>query len=196
MEKSQTNATSVTLHPHGQVIWGGVWKRTVEKSQTNATNVTMHRFMQAIWGHIWKRTVEKSHTNATNVTDASAHAHNLKTHLIMNTGEKSNECIQCDYASSEASKLVRHLKTHTGEKSDKCNQWNYTTFLHRVSGWQFGKTKSYHHTSTQTKFWKCKDWVGADVYKLTVHQHMKYIMWTLEIAQPHSVSTSKVELDG
>ena len=66
--------------------------------------------------------VEKSHTNATNVTDASAHAYNLKTHLIMNTGEKSNECIQCDYASSEASKLVRHLKTHTGEKSDKCNQ--------------------------------------------------------------------------
>ena len=57
-----------------------------------------------------------------NVTDASAHAHNLRTHLIMNTGEKSNKCIQCDYASSEASKLVRHLKTHSGEKSDKCNQ--------------------------------------------------------------------------
>ena len=55
--------------------------------------------------------------------------------------------------------------------SDKCYQWNCTTFLHRVSGWQFGKTKSYHHTSTQTKFWKCKDWVDADIYKLTVHQH-------------------------
>ena len=116
-------------------------------------------------------TVEKSQTNATNVTDASAHAHNLRTHLIMNSGEKSNKCIQCDFPSFEASKLVGHLKTHTGEKSDKCNQWNYTTFLHRVSGWQFGKTKSYHHTSTKTKFWKCKDWVDADIYKLTVHQH-------------------------
>ena len=51
--------------------------------------------------------------------------------------------------------------------SDKCYQWNCTTFLHRVSGWQFGKTKSYHHTSTQTKFWKRKDWIDADIYKLT-----------------------------
>ena len=28
-----------------------------------------------------------------------------------------------------------------------------------------------HHTSTQTKLWKCLDWVDADIYKLTVHQH-------------------------
>ena len=35
-------------------IWGHIWKCTVEKSQTNATNVTMHLLRQEIWGHIWK----------------------------------------------------------------------------------------------------------------------------------------------
>ena len=51
-----------------QVIWGHIWKRTVEKSRTNATNVTMPLLGQAIWGNIWKYTVEKSKTNATNAT--------------------------------------------------------------------------------------------------------------------------------
>ena len=68
VEKSHTNATSVTMHPLGQAIWGHIWKRTVEKSQTIATSVTMHPLVQTIWGHIWRRTVEKSQTNATNAT--------------------------------------------------------------------------------------------------------------------------------
>ena len=37
-----------------------IWKRTVEKSPTNATNVTMDLLEQVIWGNIWKCTVEKS----------------------------------------------------------------------------------------------------------------------------------------
>ena len=65
VEKNQTNATSVTMHPLLQVIWGDIWRSTLEKSQTNATSVIMHPLGQAIWGHIWKRTVEKSQTNAT-----------------------------------------------------------------------------------------------------------------------------------
>ena len=32
---------------------GNIWKRTVEKSQTNATSVIMHPLVQAIWGNIW-----------------------------------------------------------------------------------------------------------------------------------------------
>ena len=52
VEKSQTNATNVTMHPLLQAIWGHIWKDTVEKSQTNAANVTMHPFMPALWGHI------------------------------------------------------------------------------------------------------------------------------------------------
>ena len=51
-----------------QVLCGHIWKPTVEKSQTNATNVILHPRMQALWEHIWKLTVEKSQTNATIVT--------------------------------------------------------------------------------------------------------------------------------
>ena len=68
LEKSQTNATSVTLHPLILALWGLIWKYTVEKNQTNAANVTLHLLGQEIWGYIWKHTVEKSQTNATNVT--------------------------------------------------------------------------------------------------------------------------------
>ena len=52
---------------------------------------------------------------------ASNHAGNLRTHLKMHIGEKSNKCNQCDYASSYANHLKIHLKIHSGEKSYKCN---------------------------------------------------------------------------
>ena len=68
LEKSQTNAINETMPLLGQNFWGDIWKRTVEKSQTNATNVTLHLRRQVIWGHIWKRNLEKSWTNVTNVT--------------------------------------------------------------------------------------------------------------------------------
>ena len=67
MPISRTNATNATLSLLGQVIWGGIWKRTAEKNQMNATNVTMHPLMQALWRDIWKCTLEKSQTNAANV---------------------------------------------------------------------------------------------------------------------------------
>ena len=56
------------MHPLRLAIWGNIWKRTVEKSRTNATSVTLPFLRQAIWGDIWKHTVEKSQTSATNVT--------------------------------------------------------------------------------------------------------------------------------
>ena len=55
MEKSQTNATNVTMHLLRQAIWGHIWKHTVEKNQVNATNVTLPLLRQSIWGHIWNR---------------------------------------------------------------------------------------------------------------------------------------------
>ena len=77
--KNQTNATSVTLHPLMQAIWGSIWKHTVEKNQTNATSVTLHPLMQVIWGRIWKHTVEKNLTNKFNQCDyASYHVFNLR----------------------------------------------------------------------------------------------------------------------
>ena len=68
VEKSQTNVTNATMHPHRQAIWRHIWKYTVEKNQTNATNAITLLLRQTIWGDIWKRTVVKSQTNATNVT--------------------------------------------------------------------------------------------------------------------------------
>ena len=43
------NTTNVTM----QAIWRHIWKRTVEKSQTNAASVTLHPIMQTIWEGIW-----------------------------------------------------------------------------------------------------------------------------------------------
>ena len=120
MEKSQTNATNVTMHLLKQAIWGNIWKRTLEsnkcKSRTNATNVTMHL--------LWKCTVVKK----CNQCDyASSQAGDLRIHLKTHNGENSNKCNQCDYASSHAGYLRKHLKLYTGKKSHKCNQCNYVS---------------------------------------------------------------------
>ena len=57
----------------------------------------------------------------------SAQTGNLKRHMIIHSGEKSNKCKQCDFASSQAGNLRTHLKTHSGEKSNKCNQCDYAS---------------------------------------------------------------------
>ena len=44
----------VIMHPLMQAIWGHIWKHTVEKSQTNATSVTMLLLGQTSWEHISK----------------------------------------------------------------------------------------------------------------------------------------------
>ena len=80
--KSQTNATSATLHRLMHALWGIIWKHTVEKSLSNATNVIMQLPMPAIWGHIWKRTLGKGQTNC-NVTYVPTRS-SLKTSLRQN----------------------------------------------------------------------------------------------------------------
>ena len=52
LEKSRTNATSVSLAAMIQVLWGLIWNYTEEKSQTNATSATTFPLKQSIWGHI------------------------------------------------------------------------------------------------------------------------------------------------
>ena len=49
MEKSKTDVISVTMPLLRQAIWGHILKRTMEKSQTNATNVTLHAFENKQW---------------------------------------------------------------------------------------------------------------------------------------------------
>ena len=43
-----------------QAICGHIWKRILEKTQTNATNVTMAPLGQTFWGHIWKHTASEN----------------------------------------------------------------------------------------------------------------------------------------
>ena len=64
-------------------------------------------------------------TNATSVDTPRLGRANLRAHLNIHSGEKSNKCNQCDYASSQASSLGVHLNAHIGEKSSKCNQCYY-----------------------------------------------------------------------
>ena len=63
----------------------------MEKSQTNAASVTMPLFLQAIWGDIWKCTVEKSQTNAANVTlNPLMHTTEVKVKVKWPLGDKRN----------------------------------------------------------------------------------------------------------
>ena len=127
VEKSQTNATNVTLHPHGQGIWRDILKSTVEKSQTNAANLTMHPLRQVIWGHIWN-THNGEKPNKSNQCDyASSRADSLRTHLVEHSGEKPDKCNQCDFTSSRADVLRTHLKCTVGK-----SQTNATSVTRKV----------------------------------------------------------------
>jgi len=75
-----------------------------EKSQTNATSVTMPLLVQVFWGHICKRTVGKRKTNATNatMTQAGGFRKLLKTHSE-HKSSKCNQfigciCLTCEFA--------------------------------------------------------------------------------------------------
>ena len=58
--------------------WGNIWKRIVEKSQTSATSVTMHPLGQTILRGIWRHTAGKSQTNQCDFTYSLAY--HLMTH--------------------------------------------------------------------------------------------------------------------
>ena len=58
VEKSQTNATDVTMPALIQALSVDIWKRRVKK-QIYVTNATMLSFKQAIWGSIWKLSISK-----------------------------------------------------------------------------------------------------------------------------------------
>ena len=58
---------------------------------------------------------------------SSSQTGDLRRHLKVHSGEKSNKCNQCVYASSRAGHLRRHLKVHSGEKPNKCNQCEFAS---------------------------------------------------------------------
>ena len=121
LEKSQTNATNVTMPLLMHSVWGDIWKCTPEKSHTNATNVTMLLLIQAIWRHKWKPKLEKSKTNATNVT-MSALIHAIWRHIRKPTVEKG----QTNATNVTMLLLGKAIWGHIWKK----HGWNYTTFSH------------------------------------------------------------------
>ena len=148
------------MHPLRQAPWKFIWKHTVEKSQTNATNVTMHLLRQAIWGDLLKYTVENLPKNATNAEGS------LRIHLKTHSREKSNKCIQCNFASSYTRALRAHLKRHSGEKSNRCNQCD------------FASSEASHlrrHLTTQTKI------IAPSVFWI----HLRTVIWDTTRV-PHS----------
>ena len=48
------------MHPFGQVLWGDIWKRTLEKSQTNATNALVAMWLCLFWGRQFEDTFENT----------------------------------------------------------------------------------------------------------------------------------------
>ena len=95
-----------------QALWRIIWKHTLEKSQTNAISVTLHSLRLSIWRDIWKRTVEKSHTNATNVTMLPLR-HAIWGSIWIHTLLKSKSCNLCHFASSGGGILRRHVKENS-----------------------------------------------------------------------------------
>ena len=75
-----------------------------------------HWFWRVIWGNIWKLTLEINLNFANNVTLHFLES-KLGTHVKTHSGDKSYFCKQCDFALILASNLRMHMKTHTGDKS-------------------------------------------------------------------------------
>ena len=52
---------------------------------------------------------------------ASSQADVVRSHVIAQSGEKSQKCNKCEYLVSHANTLKVHMKIHPGENDVKCN---------------------------------------------------------------------------
>ena len=81
---------------------------------------------------------------------SSSEVGKLKRHFKTHSGEKSNQCNQCEYACSEsdASALRTHLRSHSGQMTFKCNQYEYASIQAtvNVTNYQVGFSLSMHWT--------------------------------------------------
>ena len=66
-------------------------------------------------------TVERK-DNCSGCDKSLAWAENLKTHMLIHTGEKPHKCNSCNKLFTQAGDLRQHTMTHTGEKPPKKNR--------------------------------------------------------------------------
>ena len=100
----------------------------IQIKETKTTEKKYRQFSPAgdLRTHLNMHSGEKSN-KCNQCVYASSQVSNLRKHLKTHNGEKPNKCNQCDFASSHADSLSEHLKTHSGEKSNKCNQCDYAS---------------------------------------------------------------------
>ena len=90
----------------------------------------------------------------------------LRKHVKIHSGEKSNKCNQCDYASSEPGHLRTHLTTHSGEKPNKCNQCDFASA-------QAGHLRIHLKTHIGEKLNKCNHCDFASFWPCALRRHIK-----------------------
>ena len=61
---------------------------------------------------------------------------NLKTHILIRTGEKPHKCTMCDFEANRVHHLKMHILKHTGENPHHCVQCEFLTFFGIL--WHFG----------------------------------------------------------
>ena len=107
--KCRATSVAKNLKNTQRVVWKSIWLSTVE-SETIAISVLLHALTHTIWGDFWKH-----------------------------SREKSNICIQCEYAYLLACHLRRHLKTYGGKSQTNATNGTLHHFGQRVWGhiWKY-----------------------------------------------------------
>jgi uncharacterized C2H2 Zn-finger protein len=107
-EKSQTNANSVSIHAALHAYHSSEHLNTHSRENFHKCEQCDLAFLiQEILGRIWKRTDKCNHCKY-----AQYQTGNLRTQMKMHSGEKLNQCNQCDYVYSDPStfKKKRQVK--------------------------------------------------------------------------------------
>ena len=72
--------------------------------------------------------MEKSPINVIRAIFLISLTANLKNHMKVHSGGKSNKCDQCKLATAQAANLRIHIMVHIGVKPNEYDQCNFSTF--------------------------------------------------------------------